>query len=168
MRYAIELPPCGGDTLFADQRLAYETLSDGLKQTLRGLRAVASAGQPAVSATRSARIADHGTEETTDRWRAVHPVVRRHPETGRPSLFVNPAHTTQIEGWAEAESRPLLDFLFRHQVSEPFTCRLRWRRGDLAVWDNRAVLHYPLNDYHGHRRLLHRVTLKGDAPQPVG
>ena len=167
MLYALELPPCGGDTLFADQRLAYDTLSDGLRRTLAPLRAVASAGQPAVSATRSARIADQGTGETARDWQAVHPVVRRHPETGRASLFVNPAHTTCIEGWTEAESRPLLDFLFRHQVSEAFTCRLHWQPGDLALWDNRAVLHYPLNDYHGHRRRLHRVTLKGDAPQAV-
>ncbi|MEZ5652093.1 MAG: TauD/TfdA family dioxygenase [Burkholderiaceae bacterium] len=167
MLYALELPPVGGDTLFADQRLAFETLSEGLRKTLAGLRAIASAAQPAVSATRSARVADQGTEESTEAWRAVHPVVRRHPETGRPSLFVNPAHTIGFEGWSEADSRPLLEHLFHHQVSEAFTCRLRWQPGDLALWDNRAVLHYPLNDYHGHRRRLHRITLKGDEPRPL-
>ncbi|MEZ5657239.1 MAG: TauD/TfdA family dioxygenase [Burkholderiaceae bacterium] len=164
MLYALELPPVGGDTLFADQRLAFDALSEGLWHTLMGLRAISSAAQPAVSATRSARLADHGTQESVDAWSAVHPVVRRHPETGRPSLFINPAHTTGFERWTDAESQPLLQMLFRHQVSEAFTCRLRWQPNDLALWDNRAVLHYPLNDYHGHRRRLHRITLKGDEP----
>lgn len=167
MLYAVELPPVGGDTLFADQRLAYETLSAGLRELLRGLRAVASAARPDVAATRAERVADAGTGERAEAWQAVHPVVRRHPETGRPSLFINRAHTACFEGWSETDSRPLLEHLFAHQVREEFTCRLRWAVGDLALWDNRACLHYPLNDYHGHRRLLRRITLKGDAPRPL-
>ncbi|CAK3790834.1 (R)-phenoxypropionate alpha-ketoglutarate-dioxygenase [Lecanosticta acicola] len=160
---ARELPPFGGDTMFADQYLAYEALSDGLKSLLNGgLRCIQSSAKAAASKTREDRIADSGTQ--TDHMEQSHPVVRTHPETGRKALFVNVAHTDRFEGWTEEESRPLLEWLFRHQIQPEFTCRLRWEPNTIAFWDNRCVQHYPLNDYHGFRRRMLRVTLAGDKP----
>jgi len=92
-------------------------------------------------------------------------VVRTHPETGRRSLFVNVAHTDRFEGWTQAESEPLLTMLHEYQVRPEFTCRFVWRPGSIALWDNRCALHNPINDYHGHRRVMHRITLEGDRPR---
>ena len=161
---AMELPPIGGDTLFANQHLAWDRLSGGMKDTLSGLRVVCAANKSKVAASRSARIAEQGKAVDADTLQATHPVVRTHPETGRKALYVSPGHAICFEGWTEEESAGLLDFLFRHQISPEFQCRLSWAVGDIAIWDNRSTLHYPLNDYHGHRRLLHRITLKGDRP----
>ena len=96
---------------------------------------------------------------------AEHPVVRTHPETGRKALYVNVAHTVRFAGMTEAESAPILRYLFRHQVQPEFTCRFAWRVGSLAFWDNRAAQHNPVNDYHGYRRVMHRITLAGDRPR---
>ena len=93
-----------------------------------------------------------------------HPVVRTHPETGRKALYVNVGHTTNFKGWTEEESPPLLSYLFAHQVKPELTCRFRWKPGSLAFWDNRCTQHLPVNDYHGYRRVMHRVTLAGDKP----
>ena len=164
MLHAKELPPYGGDTLFANMVLAYETLSDGLKRVLDGLSAVNVAGKAAAMATRADRIRESGSISDEDTHEAVHPVVRTHPETGRKALYVNGAHTTRFDGMTEEESAPLLAYLFAHQVKPEFTCRFRWRVGSLAFWDNRAAQHNPINDYHGHRRLLHRIILAGDRP----
>lgn len=161
---AREVPPVGGDTLFANQYLAYETLSEGLKRTLDGLIGVSSSAKADVSKTREDRVKTSGTDEVGQEFIAEHPVVRTHPETGRKALYVNIAHTVRFKGWTEAESRPLLDFLFQHQVRPEFTCRFTWQVGSLAMWDNRCTQHNPINDYHGYRRIMHRITLAGDRP----
>jgi taurine dioxygenase len=158
--YALETPPYGGDTLFANCYLAYETLSDGLKAVLEPLIGVNSSHKGRVVDTRAARIKDAPKEPNVARV-AEHPVVRVHPETGRKSLYISFAHTTRFKGWSEAESKPLLDQLFEHQTRPEFTCRFRWRPGSIAFWDNRCALHNPINDYHGHRRVLHRITFAG-------
>ena len=162
--YAKELPPIGGDTLFSNQYAAYEQLSDGLKRTIGPLRGVNSAGKKRVSATRKERVKESGSGIKAEKMIGIHPVVRIHPDTGRQSLFINPAHTVSFDEWTEPESAGLLAFLFAHQIAPEFQCRLSWQVGDIAIWDNRCTLHYPLNDYHGYRRLLHRITLKGDQP----
>ncbi len=157
MLYAVEIPPFGGDTLFANQCMAYETLSEGLKKTLDGLVGVNTSTKPEVTKTREDRLRDAGAELKV--LSAAHPVVRTHPETGREALYVNNAHTTHFKGWTEQESQSLLDYLFEHQVRPEFTCRFRWGQGSLALWDNRCVQHNPVNDYQGFRRIMHRVTL---------
>jgi taurine dioxygenase len=162
MLYAVETPPYGGDTLFANQYLAYESLSEGLKQTLGALAGVNTSTKASATKTREDRLRDDGLELKA--LAATHPVVRTHPETKRKALYVNVGHTAQFEGWTEEESRPLLDFLFEHQVRPEFTCRCRWEPGTLAFWDNRSTQHNPVNDYQGYRRVMHRVTLAGEAP----
>lgn len=164
MLVAREIPPYGGDTLFANMYLAYETLSDGLKAMLEGLLAVNSSAKADASRTREDRMKDSAREGKKD-YVAAHPVVRRHPETGRRALYVNIAHTVRFDGMTEEESAPLLDYLFRHQTRPEFTCRFRWRAGSIAFWDNRCAQHNAINDYAGHRRLLHRLTLAGDIPK---
>ncbi|CAH0302084.1 TauD/TfdA family dioxygenase [Roseomonas sp. CECT 9278] len=164
MLVARETPPAGGDTLFADARAAYDALSDGLRATLDGLRAINSSKKADASKTREDRQKERGAVTNAEVLEASHPVVRTHPETGRRALYVNLGHTTQFEGWTAEESKPLLDYLFAHLMKPEFTCRFRWAPGSLALWDNRAVQHYPVNDYHGHRREMHRITLAGDVP----
>jgi len=163
MLLARELPPYGGDTLFANQYLAYETLSHGMRRVLDGLIAVNSSSNADVSRTREDRIKEQ--THTTEEFAAEHPVVRTHPETGRKALYVNVAHTARFKGMTKEESAPLLSFLFQHQVKPEFTCRFQWRVGSLAFWDNRCVQHNPVNDYHGHRRVMNRITLAGDRPR---
>jgi len=165
MLLARELPPYGGDTLFANQYLAYERLSATMKRLLEGLRGISSSAKADVSRTREDRIASDGRTSARHEYRAVHPVVRTHPETGRKALFVNVAHTVGIEGMSDEESTPLLAFLFQHQIRPEFTCRFAWQPGSLAFWDNRCTLHNPVNDYHGFRRVMHRITLRGDLPR---
>src|SRR5881396_2009213 len=148
MLVAREVPAAGGDTEFANMYLAYETLSSGMRRLLDGLVAV-----------NSSAAADVRKE-----YVAAHPVVRVHPETGRRALYVNVAHTVRFEGMTEEESAPILKFLYRHQVRPEFTCRFRWQPGSLAFWDNRCAQHNAVNDYAGHRGLMHRITLAGDVP----
>ena len=163
--HAIEIPPYGGDTLFASQTAAYEALSDGLKQTLDGLTAIHSAsreyGAKGFSAQKRKGMTSHTAEGAPE---YEHPVVRKHPQTGRKGLFINPAFTLRFSGWTAQESAPLLRHLFYHSREERFTCRFRWSEGAVAFWDNRAVWHYALNDYAGHRRHMRRVTINGDKP----
>jgi taurine dioxygenase len=163
MLLAREVPPHGGDTEFANQYLAYESLSEGMRRLLEGLIAVNSSAKANVTRTREDRIKEQGA--TSRDYQAEHPVVRTHPETGRKALYVNVGHTARFRGMTEAESAPLLEFLFHHQVKPEFTCRFRWAVGSLAFWDNRCTQHNPINDYHGHRRVKHRITLAGDRPR---
>jgi taurine dioxygenase len=159
-----EIPPYGGDTLFACQYAAYESLSDTMQRLLEGLQGINSSAKADVSKTREDRIKSDGNESLPKSFSSSHPVVRTHPETGRKALFVNTAHTTGIEGLTDKESASLLSFLFEHQVKPEFTCRWAWEPDALAFWDNRCAQHNPINDYHGFRRVLHRITLQGDKP----
>ena len=166
--YAREVPSHGGDTLFANMYEAYEALSEGMKRMLLGLKAMHS-GKPYgqgglpkdLKTSRSIGIERNNPEADRE---VAHPVVRLHPESGRKALFVNAIYTTRFEDMSEAESRPLLDFLFEHVQRPEFACRFRWAEGSLAVWDNRCTLHYAVNDYDGSRRLMHRTTVAGERP----
>lgn len=165
MLVAREVPPFGGDTLFASQYAAYEALSPGLKKMLEGMMAVNSSAKADVTRTREDRITERGTSVARETLQAEHPVVRTHPETGRRALYVNFGHTLRFRDMTEEESAPLLNYLFAHQVKPEFTCRFSWRPGSLALWDNRCTQHNPVNDYHGYKRVMHRITLKGDRPR---
>ncbi len=167
--YALETPTFGGDTLWANQYLAYEQLSSGMRQMLEGLTAVHTAGMQygtnSEASRNSAGRKSMETKVTSEAETIVeHPVVRTHPETGRKALFVNEAFTLKFKGWTKRESQPLLRFLFDHATQEPYSCRFRWEPGSIAFWDNRCTQHYALNDYHGQRREMHRVTIDGDKP----
>ena len=167
MLYATELPPHGGDTLFADMRAAYRTLSDGMKAMLDGLVAVFSNER---TYGPNAERFRHGVKQMevaqqNSITRVEHPVVRTHPETGVKALYLNPIHTVGFRDMTPEESKPLIDFLCRHAVRPEFLCRVQWRPGSLAFWDNRATLHYAVDDFAGHRRVMTRVTLEGDRPK---
>lgn len=164
MLYALEVPAYGGDTMWANQYLAYEALSETMRAVLDGLVGVSTSARADVSKTREDMLRKAGAAAALSEHVAEHPAVRTHPETGRKCLFVNVAHTSHFKGMTEAESAPILNYLFQHQVRPEFTCRFRWRRGSLAFWDNRAAQHNPINDYHGFRRVMRRITLAGEAP----
>jgi taurine dioxygenase len=163
---AREVPDEGGDTLFSSMYAAYDALSDGLKRTLEGLNAVHSDEHVFGAKGYNARNTEGGRigNVHATRGEVVHPVVIAHPESGRRALYVNSAFTLRFEGWSVEDSQPLLQHLYRHAVRPEFSCRFRWAPGSIAFWDNRAVQHYPVNDYHGHRREMHRITLAGDVP----
>jgi taurine dioxygenase len=169
---AVELPPVGGDTIWASQYLAYDALSDGMKALLDPLNAVHTGWphgtmgpNPDVPVSRSIKMVRN--DPSADR-EVLHPVVRVHPVTGRKALFVNPVYTQRFENMTGAESKPILDFLHQHNVRAEFCCRLRWRPGTLAMWDNRCLMHLAVNDYDGHRRLLYRTTIAGEIPAGIG
>jgi taurine dioxygenase len=165
MLIAREVPPFGGDTLFANQYVAWETLSLGMKRLLDGLIAVNSSAKADVTKTREDRMRDGKRDDARTEYVTEHPVVRTHPETGRKALYVNVAHALRFKEMSEEESAPILQYLFHHQVRPEFTCRFSWRPGSIAFWDNRCAQHNPVNDYHGHRRAMHRITLAGDRPR---
>jgi taurine dioxygenase len=165
MLIARETPPHGGDTMFANMYMAYETLSDGMKKLLDGLIGINSSAKADVTKTREDRVRDSKRTDAKTEYVGEHPIVRTHPETGRKALYANFAHTQRIKGMTEEESAPILNFLFQHQINPEFTCRFGWRPGSIAFWDNRCALHNPVNDYHGFRRVMHRVTLAGDQPR---
>jgi taurine dioxygenase len=167
--YCLEAPAVGGDTIWANQYMAYETLSPGLRETLLSLDAVHSAGMAygdggyldGVKHLMSTPIAP----SSEARREEVHPAVIEHPDTGKPALYVNPVYTVRIAGWSNAESQGLLQHLYRHATNENFTWRLRWSKGMLAIWDNRSTQHFAVNDYHGQRREMVRTSVKGAAPR---
>ena len=161
--YAHEVPELGGDTLFASMYQAFETLSDGLKRTLEGLDAWHSSRHVfgEVPPPEDSDIGERIGNPELATQDALHPVVIRHPETGRQALYVNPGFTVRFDGWSDAESAPLLAYLYQHAARPEHTCRFQWRQGSIAFWDNRATWHWALNDYAGQRRLMHRITLEG-------
>ncbi|MGI9438709.1 MAG: TauD/TfdA dioxygenase family protein [Parvibaculales bacterium] len=159
---ARETPPVGGDTLFACMYKAYESLSDGLKKTLEGMNAVHSSRHVFGDQSEYKKsLEDRFGNSDLATQDAVHPVVITHPESGRKALYVNPGFTIHFEGWTANESRPLLDYLYQHATLMEHTTRFKWAEGSIAIWDNRCTWHYALNDYHGARREMHRITLEG-------
>jgi taurine dioxygenase len=154
--YLHQTPPVGGDTAFANMYLAYETLSEPIKRLVEGLSAFHT----------SAHVYSRGAYERSDKKfpEAVHPIVRRHPVTGRKCLFINRGFTKRIEGLKKHESDALLEMLVRHAETPEFQCRFRWDRHSVAFWDNRCAMHRATFDYHPHVRHGHRVTIRGDRP----
>ena len=168
--HAREVPPYGGDTVWANQELALATMSTGMQSMIAGLRGVHSA----VNAYSPKMQKLHDTfagmivHTSDDATRAqVHPVVRVHPETGRASLFVNAQYTVGIDGFLPEESKALLGLLLAHAVEPQFTCRWRWEVGDVAMWDNRCLQHMAMADFTGYRRFCLRTTVAGDRPVPA-
>ena len=163
MLYARELPPAGGDTIYASMYAAYDALSDGMKQMLEGLNAVHSSRHVfGATANRPTEVTDRLGNAEAATQDAIHPVVLTHPRSGRKGLYVNPGFTVRFDGWTELESEPLLRFLYQHAARPEFTYRFEWAPGSLAFWDNRSTWHFAVNDYHGQRRLMHRITLEGE------
>lgn len=153
-------PSRGGDTIFSNMFLAYEHLSDGLKDTVNQLRAVHSSRHVFGSGVEGGdrfKNADAATQDT------VHPMIIRHPISGKKALYINPEFTIGIEGWHVDESTPFLEMLYRHAVRPEFTHRFKWQQGSVAFWDNRATWHCALNDYPTETRLMHRITVEGNA-----
>ena len=168
--YAVETPPTGGDTLYVNTAAAYDALSDGMKKMLSSLKGVASSGQKhrrgggrAAHFNRIGSMAVQNLEQA-DAYEATHPLVRTHPETCRKSLYVSALHTLRFDGFTEDESRPLIEFLTDHCSAPEFSCRVRWEPGQLTVWDNRTTLHNAINDYHGYRRQMLRLTAGPEVP----
>jgi taurine dioxygenase len=167
--WSLEVPAHGGDTMWCNQELAYQTLSPGLQAVLDDARVVHSAGRAYSSDGYLARSAPGRSMRiaTSDEALAehVHPAITTHPETGHRALFVNPTYSVRFDGWSEADSAPLLQHLYTHSTRDAFTCRFRWTPNTLAIWDNRCTQHNALNDYAGHRRELHRTTVAGTPPR---
>lgn len=159
--YAREVPPAGGDTCFISMNAAFDALSDGMKRTLRTLSAVHSTRHVFNSSRQGVEGRINTTE--TNHADAEHPVVISHPVSGKPCLYVNPGFTTHFSGWTPEESSALLKFLFSHSQRPDFQCRLTWQRGTIAFWDNRCTWHFAVNDYHGSRRLMHRIQIEGES-----
>ena len=161
--FAHQVPKKGGDTLFSSMYAAYETLSDGLKDTLKNMYGRHSS-RHVFGTSRAERNDDTvGRIINSEKAKqdAIHPVVITHPQTGKKALFVNPTFTLGFDGWSDEESKPLLNYLCSHATKPEFTCRFKWEEGSIAFWDNRSTWHLAVNDYHGQRRLMHRITING-------
>jgi taurine dioxygenase len=167
--YAVETPAHGGDTLFTSTTAAYEALSPGMRRMLDGMIGVNSAGlkhgggrHQMHKTINSMKLHDI---DNAERYEAEHPVVRTHPETGKKALYVSRSHTVRFRDMSEEESKPLVDWLQAHQTRPEFTCRVRWEPGTLTVWDNRCTQHNAVNDYHGQRRRMRRLTVGAQEPR---
>jgi taurine dioxygenase len=167
--YAVETPSHGGDTLFANTAAAYDALSEGMKKTVDGLTGVNSAELKYAGGRTSQHAKIKGMKvhdtESAGEYIAEHPVVRTHPDTGRRALYASRSHTTHFKGMTEEESKPILDYLVMHQIRPEFTCRVRWAPGTLTIWDNRCTQHNAVNDYHGQRRHMRRLTVGAQTPR---
>lgn len=169
MLYTVEIPPYGGDTMWVNMEAAYDALSPGLKAMLDAMKVMHSAKRSYGSGGTFSNNANQtgtmkvGADESGD-GEIAHPLVRRHPETGNKSLFINEVYAVRLENMTTEESKPLLGMLMAHCLKPEFSCRFRWSAGTVAVWDNRCLMHYAIGDYDGHRRVARRVTLAGDAP----
>jgi taurine dioxygenase len=163
MLIAREVPARGGDTMFANTYAAYETLSDGMKRLLDGVIAINTSALADVSRTREDRVKEMKREDAKKDTGEHRSCARI--ETGRKALYINVGHTLRFKDMTVEESAPILRYLFQHQTRPEFTCRFTWKVGSLAFWDNRCALHNPVNDYHGYRRVMHRITLAGDKPR---
>jgi len=164
--YAEQLPPLGGDTIWSSMTAAYDALSEPMRLMLGGLNAehdFTKSFPPHLSVSRNAG-AERYERARDEHPPVVHPVIRTHPETGRPGLFVNDGFTTRILGLNPQESRALLDFLFKHIAQPEFLIRWQWKPGCVALWDNRCTQHYAVNDYLPNRRIMRRATILGDRP----
>lgn len=160
---AIEVPPYGGDTMFVSMGQAYDTLSTTMQRFLEGLSAWHSSRHVFGETTQNSEAARTGrlSNATKATQNVLHPVVIKHPFSGRKCLFVNPVFTTHIDGLKEAESSSLLKMLYQHCQQPELQARVRWQKGDITIWDNRATWHKAINDYHGFRRYMHRITIEG-------
>lgn len=164
---AIDVPEIGGDTLFSNQYLAYESLSTGMQRMLSNLTAVHSSVHVYGTRQASMDLKDENmvvSKKEAQSAESTHPVIRTHPETGRKSLFVNDHYTIRFSNMSVEESTPLLQYLFKHAIRPEYSCRFQWQEHSIAFWDNRCLLHNPVADYLGERRYLHRVVVKGDRP----
>lgn len=170
--YAVEPSAVGGDTMFSNLYLAYETLSPGMREVCDRLIVIHSAAvsydpDRGAADPKKSKVAQKGMafeikEDVTKEME--HPLVRIHPDTGRKLLFVANGYQLRFKDMTEEESKPLFDFLVFHASRPEFTCRFRYRKGTMGFWDNRAVQHFAVNDYHGYRRVMHRVQVGGDRP----
>ena len=170
MLYARQVPSAGGDTMFTNQYLAYESLSDGMKALAGRLHTVCVGDnfRQADGRSRKDRYSDvmsdmkvkePGNVQTT----SIHPLVRTHPKTGRKSLYIG-GHVQRFDGMTDEESIPLIEFFMAQSTRPEFTCRVRWVNGTLTIWDNRCTQHFAINDYPDETRIMHRITICGDQP----
>ena len=167
--HAIETPSHGGDTLFSSTRAAYDALSEGMRALVDRLVGVNSASLKVTGGRRKMHSTIGGMKvrdiERADQYEAEHPAARTHPDTGRKALYVSRSHTIRFKDMSEEESRPLIEFLQTHQTRPEFTCRVRWSPGTLTIWDNRCTQHSAVNDYHGQRRRMRRLTVGAQTPR---
>ena len=164
--YALDVPPKGGDTLFANLQDAYESLSTGMQESLSRIRALHSSIRsygPDASLKNHLENMTIANEKEEPGFES-HPVIRKHPVTGKPSLWINPTYTIRFDGMTDQESQPLLDYLNDLITEARFTCRVNWKRNSLVMWDNRCTQHSASSDYAGHRREMWRITTAGDTP----